>query len=391
MPKQYDLAIVGSGILGAMAAFHVLKQDKRVLMIDAGNHPNDATVRNFGSLVPSGQATGALRSLGAESLTIYQILAKAWGLPIRKTGTTFVAQDAQEAQVLHEKYVIEQSRGFNPVLLNPKQLADLQPSLHRESALLGLHFSDELSVDSADFMALFLQKLAQRSQLDKVFSTPIIDISGKMGDFTLHASTRKSFHAQQVLFCCGHKQTPFMQSFYANEPLRLCKLQMMKTKPLAKQVVGNLLGGLSIRRYEGFADCASYNQLTLTAEKQTLENEGIHVLFKQTAKGEIIIGDSHHYYPLEASISPDFYLDANVNRLLLDEANTLMSIDSADIDQHWLGWYVDHPDGALKKSPQEGLHIVTGLGGKGMTVGPALMSQVIEEIFHGNALRPMVK
>ena len=46
MSKLYDICIVGSGPAGAFAANHLAKNDKKVLLVDAGNTMPSSDVRN---------------------------------------------------------------------------------------------------------------------------------------------------------------------------------------------------------------------------------------------------------------------------------------------------------------------------------------------------------
>lgn len=51
---KYDLIVVGGGVLGTFHAYHALKKNLKVLLIERNSVPQGATVRNFGQVVPSG-------------------------------------------------------------------------------------------------------------------------------------------------------------------------------------------------------------------------------------------------------------------------------------------------------------------------------------------------
>jgi glycine/D-amino acid oxidase-like deaminating enzyme len=51
-----DLIVVGGGILGTFHAWHAAALGKKVLLIEKDQYPVNATVRNFGQVVPSGMA-----------------------------------------------------------------------------------------------------------------------------------------------------------------------------------------------------------------------------------------------------------------------------------------------------------------------------------------------
>jgi hypothetical protein len=60
-------------------------------------------------------------------------------------------------------------------------------------------------------------------------------------------------------------------------------------------LLGSVLTGLTIRRYESFRECPSFGSLDASHLDSRLKDWGIHILFKQALDGSIILGDSHEY------------------------------------------------------------------------------------------------
>ena len=381
LASHYDLAIVGAGILGVMAALHAEQQGLKVLLLESGAKANHATVRNFGQVVASGQILGYWRGLGQRSSDIYQQFAKKIALPIRQQGTFYIAGDEQEAQLLEEMAVINHQENAKSQLLSQQAVLALQPLLKKEAVINALHYPDEITIDSPDLMQCLQQHLQKNSAVDCIYGGEVKEVDGKNANFSLYLTDLRCFKAKQVLFCCGHQSTPLLQRFYHNEALQLCKLQMMSTvAQMRGGLTGNVLGGLSIRRYQAFASCPSYAQLSHSDYQQQLQQHGIHLLFKQVANGELIIGDTHEYFDIHSCSSADYHLYIDKQRLMWTEAQRILNLKDDAVAKLWLGWYVEHKEGALIKSLEPGLHCVTGLGGKGMTVGPALMQDVIAKI-----------
>lgn len=54
MNNNYDLLVVGGGVLGTFHAYHALQRGLKVALIEKDARPQSATVRNFGQVVPSG-------------------------------------------------------------------------------------------------------------------------------------------------------------------------------------------------------------------------------------------------------------------------------------------------------------------------------------------------
>ena len=146
------------------------------------------------------------------------------------------------------------------------------------------------------------------------------------------------------------------------------------------------LGERSMHWYRQFSPCPSFTRTVITKEEAQRQNNGIHVLFKHHGNGEITIGDSHQYYPIDSIREGVFFVDTKINEIMLSYANKVVNIESNEITKLWLGWYLDHADGMLTTTCHDGFHCVTALAGKGMTIDPALIEKVIEQIFFCNRL-----
>ena len=58
MSRVYDLAVVGSGILGMASALAAARQGKRVIVIEKNARAVGASVRNFGFVTVTGAGAG---------------------------------------------------------------------------------------------------------------------------------------------------------------------------------------------------------------------------------------------------------------------------------------------------------------------------------------------
>ena len=125
--------------------------------------------------------------------------------------------------------------------------------------------------------------------------------------------------------------------------------------------------------------CASWQALRNEPVDPELERRGIHVLLVQDEDGRVVVGDSHEY---SAGDFPPG-LDAETERLILREARKMISLpaDADAVAERWHGIYPLHPDKSVFTATVHGkARIVTGIGGKGMTTGPALARESIDQL-----------
>ncbi|MFN9862007.1 MAG: FAD-dependent oxidoreductase, partial [Bacteroidota bacterium] len=99
--KQFDLIVVGSGVLGTFHAYHAAKKGKLVLLLEKDNQPMQATVRNFGQIVPSGMGKEWFQ-FGVRGTEIYNTIQAEADISIRNNGSVYIASDADEQQLIHE-------------------------------------------------------------------------------------------------------------------------------------------------------------------------------------------------------------------------------------------------------------------------------------------------
>ena len=77
MNQDYDLIVVGAGIVGLGAAWAAHRLDARVLVLETQRQAQGASVRNFGMIWPIGQPAGQRRQLALRNRELWLTLAEA--------------------------------------------------------------------------------------------------------------------------------------------------------------------------------------------------------------------------------------------------------------------------------------------------------------------------
>ncbi|WP_160154252.1 TIGR03364 family FAD-dependent oxidoreductase [Microbulbifer sp. ALW1] len=386
---KFDIAIVGAGVLGSFAALEALEAGKKVLLIEAGQTARGATVRNFGQLVASGMALGKWRDLGIRSLAIYKKLQPLVEGAIWQQGSTYIASTAEEATLLEEMYLINRAQGYPSKLLTPAQCQERFPGLRADYCHGGLYYPEEMSAESGQLMPRLWSLLSANPSLALKNVTLVREIKETGGGTEIITSGNEKYLADRVLICCGHQLSQLYPQVTQTPDMKLCKLQMLRTEPYpGTRLPGNLLTGLTIRRYEAFQSCPSFQNLPQSTVDPRCAELGIHMLFRQSEDGSIIIGDSHEYFDSRDVHSIDYEVREDINQLMLDEAKNIFALPHWHISRSWNGYYSQDMSAnkVLLRSISDNIHLATGIGGKGMTTGPALMQDVVQQILRGDAL-----
>lgn len=380
--QQFDLIIVGGGILGTAHAFHALQKGLKVLVLERDNYPIGATVRNFGQVVPSGLADKWF-DYGLTGLALYKAIQEKGDISVRQNGSVYIASDEDEQLLIHELKAHYDNKGYNAQLLSSAEIRERYPAIKPEYGKEALFFPEEISVEP-DKMIHRLHAYLKEAypHLQIVYYTPVTSIDESNGTVTIN----NQFRSDKVIICCGHEGKLLFPHIFSNSGQIVSKLQMLRTIPMPElQLKGNILTGLTIRRYESFAThCPSFSKIKTPEHYDELKKWGIHILFKQAIDNSIIIGDSHEYAPVSQSDDLGFHTNHYINELILEEASHIININSRQIATCWNGFYAQHNDHNIFEhdiTPQ--IHIRTGIGGKGMTASMGYAKESVD-VLYGN-------
>jgi FAD dependent oxidoreductase TIGR03364 len=369
MTNTYDLIIVGAGALGTFHAYFALQRGLRVLLLEKDAQPMEATVRNFGQIIPSGMSEDEWFDYARVSLDTYKAIQAEYDISIRPNGSLYLASSPMEMQVLEEKHDRYKALGYASRVLTAAQCRQRLPAVRADYCAGGLLFEQEVTVEPDQMIHRLLAYLVERWNLAYRPATPVREVTAGSASCEVVDTLGRRYAAAQVLVCSGRDFKFLFPEVFAASDLQLCKLQMLATYPLPQvQLPGSILTGLSIRRYYAFKSCPSFPLLRPEEVEPELRQWGIHLLFKQAVDGSIIIGDTHEYADLAASDSLDFNNRDALNQLMLMEARRILDLPDWRMQRAWNGYYTQSKSQEIfQYSPDPRIHIITGIGGKGMT------------------------
>lgn len=384
MDNRYDVAIVGGGILGTFHAYHALELGLKVCLLEKDAYPQGATTQNFGQVVPSGM-NSKWQKLGRESLRIYRDIQSQFDISIRQNGTVYLASNEEEEQLLVELRAINNNNDYTSRMLTKGECLERYPGLRKEYVKAGLFFPDEVTVEPRTMVHRLQEFLTTQKGL--TMKTHFTAVScERNGDWTTVRSTgNEAVLAKKVIICNGSDFKNLYPEVFAQSDLEVSKLQMMQTKPQKNySLKGSILTGWSIRRYEAFHECPSFAQVKQHEPVDSLQKKwGVHILFKQAVDGSVILGDSHQYADVDHMEDLGYNLDMDIDHFMLEEAKKIMEFPTYEIHRRWYGMYSQcKTKDIFQTTIDEHIHIVTGIGGKGMTGSAGFSKKNIATIFN---------
>jgi FAD dependent oxidoreductase TIGR03364 len=355
--KNFDVVVVGAGMLGIAHAWAAAKRGLSVAVIERSRQAHGATIRNFGQVIVTGQAPGTMLSHARQARELWLDLAGKAGFHVRANGALVLARNADEADVLQEFADTRmRQEGYRADLLSGRDVAGLYGGrlAHHCAALQG---HDDLQIYSREALPAITRYLAE--SLGVAFVTGTLARAAEGG---LVCTSAGEFKGEHVFVCPGHDYLTLLPERFAPLNLEVTRLQMLRaafeTAPIALD--RPLLTGLSCVHYGAFSDLPS-----------ALEN-GIHLLISPTPYGELIIGDSHRY----GQDAPPFN-DEAVDDAMLDLASQALGARLRVLER-WQGVYGARGPAPFSVMPVDPATTVAVMhSGVGMTVGLAIGERTV--------------
>jgi glycine/D-amino acid oxidase-like deaminating enzyme len=156
-------------------------------------------------------------------------------------------------------------------------------------------------------------------------------------------------------------------------------MMRFKHKDPNYKIGASVCGGLSLLHYKSFTASSSLTKLRMKIESEIPEylKYGIHVMVSQNSDGELTVGDSHEY-----ALDFEPFDKIEINTMILNYLKKLMHIDQWEMTQSWNGIYPIMTNGAtdLFLNPEQGVYILNGIGGHGMTMSFGFAEEMINHI-----------
>ncbi|NUO00245.1 MAG: TIGR03364 family FAD-dependent oxidoreductase [Saprospiraceae bacterium] len=369
MQPHYDLLIVGGGVLGAFHAYHALQKGLRVAILEKDQLPQGSSVQNFGQIVPSGM-DAKWQLYGRKSLEIYKSIQANVDISLRQNGSVYIASDEEEMTLLEELATINKANDYPSQLLTANDCLQRYEGLRADYCRGGLFFPEEITLEPRVALHRILAFLTEQKGLHYFPQTLAIGIDSSATGCRVVASDKRVFQADQVLVCNGYEFQTLFPEIYREGDLQAVKLQMilLEQQP-AQRIPGSILTGLSIRRYESFQECPSYQSIKAKEDPDSLSKKwSVHILFKQTADGAIILGDSHEYADIFDKESLRIEIKTAINEYMMEEATKIFNLQTWNIRETWVGMYTQCKNSdVFQRKIDDRIHLLTGIGGKGMT------------------------
>ncbi len=364
---NFDIAIIGGGVIGLSVARALSGQKRRVVVIDAGHETPPATDAAAGMLAASFESAAeesmadALYALGAQSLAAWPAFAAmledetGLSLDYRDDGIVAVAFDEGQAAALKDSGEQLCARGGAAWFLDGGEARRLEPALS-DRVVAALYAPGDAQVDPRKL--LIALRAAFRKTAGRFFGERVVQVEGDKAGHRLMLSNGERLVAKTVVLASGAAATQLIAGL---------------PPPPITPVKGEALAvDRSENTFRHVIRCPAQPALPYLCPK---------------ADGRVIIGATEIAGRRDAGVD-----DASVRKLRAGAAEVVPAVRDWPEIERWSGLRPATPDGAPilgrdRRGP-DGVFLALGHYRNGILLAPACAEALAREILGESAPSP---
>ena len=383
-----EVIVIGGGIAGASAAFHLAELGRNVALLERGEIASEASGVNAGGIgaIGWGHVPNLESYLTMGSLQIFKYLQLELGFDIefRASGALQAIQTAEQYEYARDHVLSMKSQGYTIELLSTKDARSIEPELNPE--LFGaIHLPVRGQADPVRATCAFAAAAEEWGAA--VLTGREVTGMEKSGDGTFRVSCGdEDFTAQQLVLAAGAWCGPLGEMLGLRIPIVPVRGQMWATNPLPPRVFHSLSACESPMHWRSNPgnDADTPPELTHLAGRRMTR----HLYGRQTKDGEIVFGGDRELAGFDKTVEA-----TGVESNFGHTTEVLPFLGAHSISRTWAGLMPFSLDGKpiIGRVPQvEGLYIASGLASSGFGRGP-MVGKLIADFVHSGHPHPVLQ
>ena len=362
------VVVVGGGVFGTMHALFALARGASVVHLERDAVPSGATVRNFGLIWVSGRAPGRELALALRARELWEdVAADVPGIGFRANGSITLINDVRELEVAAARDDAKRRRRASVRTALDRRGRRAQ-SRAQGRVHVGLYCGRDAAVESRVALGALRAYMENSGRYEYLPGRELVGVV----DHAAVDHRGRHYAGDHVVLCLGATLSGFAAELFEGEPLRKVRLYMAETEPLDQSLTTSVANGDSFRYYPGFAE---YAQEFLEDQPSPAAEFAIQLFCQQRLHGGLTIGDTH-----EPEVAGLFETLDRPMDVIEAAARLVIGPAMPRIERRWSGVYhqlVDPMPDAIyfRKQVARGVSAITGAGGRGMTLAPAIAEE----------------
>jgi FAD dependent oxidoreductase TIGR03364 len=368
--------VVGAGALGTLHAWHAVERGHEVVQIEREAEARGASLRNFGQIWVSGRAGGAELDTALRARELWEdIGARVPGLGFRANGSLTPVRNGLERAVAEAAAARPDGAARGYKLLTAAEARALNPAL-RGAYEAALYCERDAAVEPRTAQLALREALLRSPRYSFLPGREVRDVVGEHAVRDDHGDVHSG---DAVVLCTGAWLGGLVRELAGpGLPVRRVRLQMMQTDPLGEPLTTSVADADSFRYYPAYRGEALDRLDARQPQSPTAAAHRMQLLMVQRADGGLTIGDTHEYeHPFAFDTVEEPY------EHLAGVVESFLGRPLPRIRRRWAGVYAQCTDPSRvvhRQRVRDGVWLVTGPGGRGMTCSPAIAETTADEL-----------
>lgn len=368
--------VVGAGVVGTMHAWHAMERGHEVVQIERETEARGASLRNFGQIWVSGRAGGEELETALRARELWEeIGGRIPALGFRPNGSLTPLRGDLERAVAEAAVARPDAAVRGHKLLTPGEARALNPAL-RGGFDAALYCERDAAVEPRTAQLALRAELLKSPHYTFLPGREVRDVVGERAVRDDHGDVHTG---DVVVLATGAWLGGLVRELAGPDlPVRRVRLQMMQTDPLGEPLTTSVADADSFRYYPAYRSPALDELNARQPQPATAAEHRMQLLMVQRADGGLTIGDTHEYeHPFAFDTVEDPY------EHLTGVVESLLGRPLPRIRRRWAGVYAQCTDTSRvvhRQQVREGVWLVTGPGGRGMTCSPAIAETTANEL-----------
>jgi sarcosine oxidase subunit beta len=232
LPEHADVVIVGGGVVGASAAFHLAEAGVDVVLVERGALASGSTSRAAGGV--RAQFSDAINiQIAQRSLAAFTAFAQrpGWEIDFKQVGYLFVLSRQADLEIFRRNVELQNSLGVPSRMVSADEAKSLCPLLGEEGVLGGAfsptdgHATPEAVVQGYAYAA---RQLGAHLRV----GCEVMDVSVRAGDITDVVTSHGTIRTSTVICAAGAWSRGVGELVGVNLPVTPLRRQILFTEPI---------------------------------------------------------------------------------------------------------------------------------------------------------------
>ncbi|MFJ5739380.1 TIGR03364 family FAD-dependent oxidoreductase [Streptomyces microflavus] len=368
--------VVGAGVVGTMHAWHAVSRGHEVVQIERESEARGASLRNFGQIWVSGRAGGEELETALRARELWEgIGQRVPGLGFRACGSLTPLRTAREVAVAEAALARPDAAARGYKLLTAQEARALNPAL-RGTFTAALWCERDAAVEPRTAQLALKAELLASGRYTYLGGREVREVVGAASVRDDHGAVHTG---DAVILATGAWLGGLVRELAGPElPVRRVRLQMMQTDPLGEPLTTSVADADSFRYYPAYRSEALDALNAHQPQDPVAAEHRMQLLMVQRNDGGLTIGDTHEYeHPFAFDTVEEPY--EHLTRVV----EAFLGRPLPRIRHRWAGVYAQCADTSRvvhRQQVRDGVWLITGPGGRGMTCSPAIAETTADRL-----------